>query len=360
MGQITSGVGLISGLPTKDIIDQLIAIESRPKAALQKEVGVLTSQQVAFNAVNAQLLSLKSTADALTQDSNFNATTAASSNENVLSVSSTGTAIPGTFTFLSQRLVGTQQSITRGFADADRTPLSSGTLSFEFGDARLDTNTKLSEVNGGANITRGNILITDRAGNTATIDLSKALTVNDVLEAINQTSGIQINAGIQGNAFKLTDTSGGTGSIQVSEIASGTTAASLGLLTDTDANATTYTGSSIHDAARSTFLTSLNDGLGIDISDAATDFDITLAGSANATFSVNLHLTTKALQTATATLGDVIDSINLAANQATGGAITNLAALSADGSGITLNTGNASDTITVTAQNSRAAFDLGI
>ena len=38
MGRISSSVGLVSGIDTKGIIDQLMALESRPKAQLQNRI----------------------------------------------------------------------------------------------------------------------------------------------------------------------------------------------------------------------------------------------------------------------------------------------------------------------------------
>ena len=86
MGQITTGVGLISGLPTADIIDQLIAIEGRPISVLQQRTGVLQSQQAAFQNINAQLLGIQTAVKTLTQPSSFKATSATTSNDQILSL----------------------------------------------------------------------------------------------------------------------------------------------------------------------------------------------------------------------------------------------------------------------------------
>ena len=45
MGRITSSVGLISGLPTTDIINQLMAIQARPRDLLQSRTQTLQQQQ---------------------------------------------------------------------------------------------------------------------------------------------------------------------------------------------------------------------------------------------------------------------------------------------------------------------------
>ncbi|MEM9883765.1 MAG: flagellar cap protein FliD N-terminal domain-containing protein, partial [Planctomycetota bacterium] len=80
MGQITS-TGLISGLDTDSIIQQLIAIESRPKTNLEQRNTVLAAQQTAYQTVNAQLLSLRNASSRLVTDEAFEATNATSSDE---------------------------------------------------------------------------------------------------------------------------------------------------------------------------------------------------------------------------------------------------------------------------------------
>ena len=121
MGQITSGVGLISGINTAQLIDQLLALEARPKELVEQRNAVLTSQQVAFQDINARLLALKLSAGSFTDERIFQATSATSSNESVLTVSSSASTVPGTFDFVVDRLVTTQQVVTGGFTDRDAT-----------------------------------------------------------------------------------------------------------------------------------------------------------------------------------------------------------------------------------------------
>ena len=45
MGRISTGVGLVSGINSKDIIDQLIALESRPKDLLQARLDGVNQQK---------------------------------------------------------------------------------------------------------------------------------------------------------------------------------------------------------------------------------------------------------------------------------------------------------------------------
>jgi len=348
MGTITSGIGLISGINTADLIDQLLAIDARPQQLVQQRNTVLTTQQVAFQDINAKLLVLKLSADSFVTNKIFNSTSANSSNESVLTVSSGTSSVAGTYDFTVSRLVTTQQIITNGFVDQDTTPIapSGGTLTFEFGDARLDADTQLNQLNGGNGINRGKIQIVDRAGNAQVIDLSKALTVNDVLDEINNAASISVTASVNGDTFELVDTSGGAGTLAVGDIGLNGTTASLGL--ETTAVGDTLTGSQVNTVGSETSLNLLNDRNGIRIREAVDDFQITRRDGT--TFNVNLDITT-------ADLGDVISAINTAS----GGDVT--ASINTAGTGLQLvdtSTDNGS-TLQVTALNSsNAAVDLGI
>ena len=76
----------------------------------------------------------------------------------------------------------------------------------------------------------GQLDLQDRAGSSATIDLSQAETLDDILDAINQ-SGVAITATINAarNGLLLTDTSGGTGQMVVDDGDGTATATKLGI-----------------------------------------------------------------------------------------------------------------------------------
>ena len=114
MGQITSGVGLISGINYADLIDQLLAIEARPKSIIEVRNATLSATQVAFQSVNAKLLAHKLSVSTLLNSSTFRNTSATSSDESVLTATSSKSATPGTYEFTVDQLVTTQQVISKG------------------------------------------------------------------------------------------------------------------------------------------------------------------------------------------------------------------------------------------------------
>lgn len=89
---------------------------------------------------------------------------------------------------------------------------------------------QITELNNGAGIRLGQIEITNRAGNKATVDLTEAKTVQDILDQINL-SGIKVKAQLNtaGTSIDLIDSSSGYGELKVAEVDGGSTAADLGL-----------------------------------------------------------------------------------------------------------------------------------
>ena len=92
----------------------------------------------------------------------------------------------------------------------------------------LATTTLIADLNGGAGVTLGQIDIVNGAL-SATVDLSAAVTVNDVLTAING-AGVNVTASInsQGNALQVVSNVATTTAV-ISEVAGGDTAFLLGI-----------------------------------------------------------------------------------------------------------------------------------
>ncbi|QDU71947.1 flagellar filament capping protein FliD [Mucisphaera calidilacus] len=354
MGQITSGVGLVSGIDYLSLVDQLIQLQTGPRTQLEIRNAELAAQQVAYQDVSAKLLSVKSSVSTLSRSTVFRSTTASSSNESVASATSSTGAVPGSYTFSVSQLVRSQQVITDGFSDKDITPLDAGSISFDRAESALSTRTRLSALRGGEGVTRGVLTITDQSGRTADIDISTAVNIEDVLEAINTTTGIGVRASITDDGLTLTDISGGSGTLTVAESEA---AESLGLSASggVDASAASdptgkLVSARLNYMGRETVLTNLNDGNGIRMSSFSTDFTIT--DRSGATHSVDLGEATS--------LGDVMDAIA----SATGGAVTAKVSDGGvrDGSSLTLvdTTGGGGNLVVADASGSSAATDLGI
>jgi len=347
MGTISSGIGLISGLETADIIDQLIALQRRPIDMLDARVAGYTQQQTGLVSISAYLATIEGLSTTLADEDTFAARLATSSNESVLTVSAQSGAPLGSYAFTVARLVQTHQMISSGFADTDTATVGAGTISIELGDGFVNGATSVSSLNGQTGIDRGQVRITDRSGASAVIDLTDVGTVADVLDRINSSITVDVTASVRGDAIVVTDNTGETTSnLIVANVGLDATAASLGIAGSVAA--TEIEGTSLIAIGEATSLRLLNDGNGVRHEVGFDDVRITQRDGT--TIDVNVS--------SAVTVGDVLDAINNDADNT--GDLT--AQLADDGVSIELvDTSTGATALAVTALNdSQAANDLGL
>jgi flagellar hook-associated protein 2 len=87
--------GLVSGLSTSSLITQLMQVEALPKQSLSKKVTSEQSAVTAYQSISGKMLSLQTTAEALTKDTAWNALSVSSSSSTV-KASATSSAATGT------------------------------------------------------------------------------------------------------------------------------------------------------------------------------------------------------------------------------------------------------------------------
>ena len=272
MGRITSNVGLITGLPITDTVNQLLKVQARPRDLLVSRNETATLQLEAITNLTGLTLSLQVLAKNLAKAELYSETKTTSSVPSALSATVTGNPAVGSYTFTPIQQAQAHQLISSGLA-SDTEPLGAGEFTFRFG-GEVDEGISLDLINGGTGLQRGKIRITDRSGASAEIDLRYARTIDDVLEAINGNSGINVTASAVGDRLELTDHTGQTVSnLKVQEVGSTQTAASLGLA-GINVAADTAQGTdilSLYDGLR---LDLLNDGTGVGLDRALPDLTI--------------------------------------------------------------------------------------
>ncbi len=96
--------GLMSGLNTSDIIDQLLAIERGPVQRLQTQQSTKTNQLTALGAIRAQLLAVRTATAALMAPGGSTPRQASSSDESMVMVTASGTADLGTYQIVVHEL----------------------------------------------------------------------------------------------------------------------------------------------------------------------------------------------------------------------------------------------------------------
>lgn len=203
----------------------------------------------------------------------------------------------------------------------------------------------LKSLGGGAGLGQlGKLAITNRAGLSATVDLSTAETLHDVIESINAANvGVRAEVNRARNGINVVDTSGGTGHLVVDNgDASTHTAEKLQLHTNKATPQAESKSLRFQSVGENTLLASLNGGNGVSAG------RIRIFDSIGGTNSLNLA------SDEIKTVGDVIDAINALAVQVT-------ARISDDGDGIALvdESGGARQ-IKVEDLSGHAARDLGL
>ena len=167
----------------------------------------------------------------------------------------------------------------------------------------IDRDTPLASLRQGAGISAGVIQLTDRAGNTATVGLSTALTVGEVIDLISDAAGVNVTAAINTAGTGITISDDNAVPIQnltTSDIGGDTTASDLGLLANRPG---AVVGAPLHPVVTSsTPLALLHSGRGV---------NLTSLHIANGTTEVDVDLR------AAITVGDVLGALSSASANVT-------------------------------------------
>ena len=308
MGRIQTNIGLVTGMPIGDTVDQLMSLAARPRDMVVSRTERLRKEQIAVTELSAMLLSVQFVTANLAKPDIYDQRQVTSSNENALSATLTGKPPRGTYQFTPVRTAQYHQLLSSGLR-SDTDPIGGGTLTFRYGD-HVQRSTSLELLGGGEGVTRGRIRITDRSGASAEINLSTVRTIDDVLEAINGNTSINVTAVTNGDRIRLIDNTGRSVShLMVQEIAGGTTAASLGLA-GIDAAVATADGEDILRLTRDTELAALNDGNGVEVSSVFADLYYELRDGTTGMIDFSPIQTGSSEAERETTLGEILDVIN--------------------------------------------------
>lgn len=125
--------GIISGLKTSDIIDQLMQLERTPITRLESKKTVLEKKLSAWQDANTRLLALKTAADKLADKATFDAKLIESSDEDIVKASVSSTAQAGTYYLKVNQLARSHQVKTGGYANTTDA-VGTGTLTITLKD----------------------------------------------------------------------------------------------------------------------------------------------------------------------------------------------------------------------------------
>jgi len=330
---IQSSVGPVSGINYQSLITALEASQQQQVTDLQNDISNLQAEQTGYQTLEANLAPVTTALQSLALPTTFQDFQVQLSDPTQMNVTAGNNAAPGSYQFQSLQLASTQTDLSQGFVNDDSQTIGTGTLTISAGGG-LEQPTLLSALNGNTGVQAGEIRITDAAGHTATVDLSNAYTVNDVINAINNNGVAEVSASTSGGHLVITDESGGSGTLSIANVSGDQTATDLGIAQSSSTG--TITGQNVYQTTANTLLSQINDGNAPNITSGAASLEITL--SSGTQLQVNL--------TGAETVGDVINDIN----NATGNNGDLVASLANGGIQLTDNSGG-SGTLTVADEN---------
>lgn len=125
--------GLISGLDTTSIIEQLIAVQTQRINLLETQQAVETQKVALFQQLQGLYLGVRTSANALKSSSLYDGKLGTSSDTAILSVTADSTASLGSHTITVKQLAANNQFVSNRFADTNITTLGTGTLTLTVG-----------------------------------------------------------------------------------------------------------------------------------------------------------------------------------------------------------------------------------
>jgi flagellar hook-associated protein 2 len=296
MGAISTGIGLISGLNIQDLVAKLIDLESGASKQIQAQIDGAANVRSLLSTLSLRIAAFNLAASRLGKGQAFTERIATSSSDALSAVASKGAGV-GAYTLTPRRLASTHQLISAGYASRAASVAAATTEMRVSPGGFVDDSTKLSLLNGGAGVRAGWIRITDGAGASATVDLSAASTIRDVVDAINAAANVNVEARAAGDALQIVDRSGGAGALLVQNVAGGFAATDLGL-TSLSVSGNVYTGQDVYSLGPNFLLDHLRDGNGVR---TGVGDDFTVAAG-DVSFSVDVS--------GMRTVGDVVALIN--------------------------------------------------
>ncbi|MCA8938848.1 MAG: flagellar filament capping protein FliD [Planctomycetes bacterium] len=318
------GLSNASGIDTETVIAGILSRREQAIVRVQDRIAQAEDEKRGFLDINSRLLNIQEVSRRLYNGTSFNTSIIKSSKPDALLATGNTSAFEGTFSFFTKALASASQYVSRGFQNPTFGAVTqqAGTITIETGDSRVNRTQMLDDLNGSSGVDRGEIRITDDAGRSTVIDLSTAISIDEVIELINSNSAIQVTArindqtgsGMEGDGLIIENASG-VGNIRIENVGLGQTATTLGI--EGQSAFGMVVGSRINSIGNTTLLSDLNDGRGINNYSFAGS-SITINGSGGAT-NVDLFGLT--------TVGQLLERINTSGSTVT-------AAIGADGNSI--------------------------
>jgi len=116
-----NSLGVGSGINLQSIVQKLMAVQSQPLQQLQKQQSDYQAQLSAYGKLSSALSTFQTAMQGFTDPTQFQAFTATSSNQNVLSATADSSATAGNYQLTVSKLAQAQTDTSQGFADSNTT-----------------------------------------------------------------------------------------------------------------------------------------------------------------------------------------------------------------------------------------------
>ncbi|MBN2169880.1 MAG: flagellar filament capping protein FliD [Candidatus Krumholzibacteriota bacterium] len=128
--------GLISGIDSQSLVDQIIQVERRPVYLLEARKAQEQLRLASYEALQGAFEGLKNALDVLRRPQDYRTTVAMVSNAQILSVTADRDAPAGTYTLTVNQLAQSHQAVSQGYADPE-TELGTGTVKISLGGSEV-------------------------------------------------------------------------------------------------------------------------------------------------------------------------------------------------------------------------------
>lgn len=165
--------GLSGGLDIETIVSQLMALERRPLSLMNQREEQIRSQLTAWGSLKTAVSTFADAATTLAKPASYSVFTGELSDASIAAVSTTGDALPATYSLTVTTLAASQKLASKRYTDS-ASAVGAGTLTIDFGSYDSGTNTFT------ANANRPSLSVTIAAG---------ADSLAEVRDAINAANG---------------------------------------------------------------------------------------------------------------------------------------------------------------------------
>ena len=120
MSRITTTTGLVSGLDIAGLVEALSLNQQQAIKRIEARSQEFEAKKTGLNALEANLLTLSTSMTVLGNETSFEQLSVTNSDESQLTATVGKTAVAGTYSFQALQKAAAEQSLSRGFADADQ------------------------------------------------------------------------------------------------------------------------------------------------------------------------------------------------------------------------------------------------